>query len=70
VTKSTRDELLKFLSNFDKTKGQNVTVRPQQNQTSTENETFDMSKAEGLKEAYSDIIQDLNNVTKTFQNQS
>lgn len=70
MTKSTRDELLKFLSNFDKTKGQNVTVRPQQNQTSTENETFDMSKAEGLKEAYSDIIQDLNNVTKTFQNQS
>jgi len=28
VTKSTRDELLKFLLNFDKTKSQNVTVRP------------------------------------------
>ena len=41
VTKSTRDELLKFLLNFDKTKSQNVTVRPQQNQTSTENDTID-----------------------------
>ena len=66
VTKSTRDELLKFLANFDKTKQQTSTVTTNQNETNVTNDTFDMPKAEGMKDAYVDIIDDLNRETKKF----